>query len=108
MYTHAHTHTHTHTHPFFIGDSKILILVRVTNLPVVLKLIWPSYCIFFIILLFICAYNAWVISSPAPTLSTPPPSLPGRTCSVLFSSSVEEKKPAFLLVEIRTAIQRDS
>jgi hypothetical protein len=42
------------------------------------------------------------------------PSLPGRTCSALFSNFVEEKtqaiikKKAFLLVEIRIAIQRDS
>jgi hypothetical protein len=40
--------------------------------------------------------------------------LPGRTCSALFSNFVEEKTSnnkkdnAFLLVEIRIAIQRDS
>jgi hypothetical protein len=40
--------------------------------------------------------------------------LPGRTCSALFSNFVEEdisnnkKDKAFLLVEIRIAIQKDS
>jgi hypothetical protein len=48
---------------------------------------------FFIVLLFICAYNAWVISPPyptpsltthsAPSLSPPTPSIPGRTMCVL-------------------------
>jgi hypothetical protein len=38
--------------------------------------------------LFICAYIVWAISPPCPI---PPPSLPGRTCSALFSNFVEEK-----------------
>jgi hypothetical protein len=53
---------------------------------------------------------------PCPTLFLPPsaPSLPGRTCSALFYNFVKEKTSnnkkdiAFLLVEIRIAIQRDS
>jgi hypothetical protein len=54
---------------------------------------------------------------PAPCafpLSPHNPSLPGRTCSALFSNFVEEKikaiirKTVFLLVKIRIAIQRDS
>jgi hypothetical protein len=46
----------------------------------------------FFIHLFICAYIVWAISSPCP-LPLPPytPSLPGRTCSALFSNFVEEK-----------------
>jgi hypothetical protein len=52
--------------------------------------------------------------TPAPTLSLLPTLLPGRTCSALSSNIVEEnisnnkKDKAFLLVEIRVAIQRDS
>jgi hypothetical protein len=48
--------------------------------------------LFLIIHLFTCAYIVWVISPPCPvsTLSPPCPSLPSRTHSVLFSSSIEE------------------
>jgi hypothetical protein len=55
--------------------------------------------------------------SPLPLPLPLPPSLPGRTCSALLSNFVEEKREdisnnekdtAFLLVEIRIAIQRDS
>jgi hypothetical protein len=52
--------------------------------------------------------------SPSPSLSPSTPSLPGRTCSALFSNFVEEKTNnnkkdrEFLLVEIRIAAQRDS
>jgi hypothetical protein len=51
---------------------------------------------------------------PTPSVSPPPPSLPGRTSSALISNFVEEKTgnnkkdKALLLVEIRIAIQRDS
>jgi hypothetical protein len=50
---------------------------------------------------------------PTPSLS-PHPSLPGRNCSALISNFVGEsinnnkKDNAFLLVEIRIAIQGDS
>jgi hypothetical protein len=48
----------------------------------------------FLIHFFICAYIVWAISPPIPStpISTPhPSSLPGRTCSAIFSSFVEEK-----------------
>jgi hypothetical protein len=52
---------------------------------------------------------------PLPSPFSPhPTSLPGRICSALISNFVEEKTSnnkedkAFLLVEIRIAIQRDS
>jgi hypothetical protein len=47
---------------------------------------------FFIIHLFTCAYIIWVVSPSCPHLHLlpSPASLPGRTCSVLFSSSLEE------------------
>jgi hypothetical protein len=35
-------------------------------------------------------FGSFLSPDPALTLSPLPPSLPGRTCSVLFSSSVEE------------------
>jgi hypothetical protein len=50
--------------------------------------------LFLFIHLFICAYIVWATSLPcAPPLpsSLPLPSLPGRTCSTLFSNFVEEK-----------------
>jgi hypothetical protein len=76
----------------------------------------------FIVLLFICAYNAWVISPPCPHpfpyhplrhLPLPPPTalIPGRNYVALTSNFVEEnisnnrKEQGFLLVEIRIAIQ---
>jgi hypothetical protein len=49
-----------------------------------------------------------------PTLSPLPQSVPGRSCSALIANFVEEKHEhnkedkAFLLVELRIAIQRDS
>jgi hypothetical protein len=71
----------------------------------------------FLIHLFTCAYIVWAISprysSPSP--NPPQPSLPGRNCSALISDFVEEKNisnnkkdKAFLLIEIRIAVQRDS
>jgi hypothetical protein len=42
--------------------------------------------------LFTCAYIIWVISPPCPLPPTFSPSLPGRTCSALFSNFVEEKR----------------
>jgi hypothetical protein len=51
---------------------------------------------------------------PYPLLLPATPSLPGRNCSALISNFVEEsmnnnkKDKAFLLVEIRIAIQGDS
>jgi hypothetical protein len=74
-------------------------------------------------LLFICAYNVWVISPPsshplpyfpAPFLSPLTPLLPGRNYFALISNIVENKRESisnnrkdqgFLLVEIRIAIQ---
>jgi hypothetical protein len=59
-------------------------------------------------------FGPFLSPAPAPSLSFPCPSLPGRICSALFSNFVEEKtsnnkrNKAFLLVEIRIAIQRDS
>jgi hypothetical protein len=49
----------------------------------------------FFIHLFICAYIVWGISPPSPLLP-PPPLLPGRTSSALFSNSVEEKTKAII------------
>jgi hypothetical protein len=56
--------------------------------------------LFFIILLFICAYNAWVISPPCPhslpyhplhPFPLPPtPSIPSRNYFALISNFVEE------------------
>jgi hypothetical protein len=50
------------------------------------------FTLFFIIRLFTCAYIVWVISPSYPCTHPLPRShsLPGRTCSTLFSSSVEE------------------
>jgi hypothetical protein len=63
-----------------------------------------AYCLFIIIiivLLFICAYKAWVISPPCPhphpyhplhPLPLPPtPSIPGRNYFALISNFVEER-----------------
>jgi hypothetical protein len=53
--------------------------------------------IFFVVIfihLFICVYIVWAISPlllPASLLFLPTPSLPGRTCSALFSNFVGEK-----------------
>jgi hypothetical protein len=46
-----------------------------------------------LLLLFICAYNAWVISSPYPHLLPLPPTplIPGRNYFALISNFVEEK-----------------
>jgi hypothetical protein len=77
---------------------------------------------FFFILLFICAYNAWVISPPCPhplpyqplhPLPLPPTtSIPSRNYFALISNFVVQKsisnnrkEQGFLLVEIRIAIQ---
>jgi hypothetical protein len=54
-----------------------------------------SCCYFFFFLLFIYShvhtlFGSFLLLAPASTLSPHPPSLPGRTCSALFSSSVEE------------------
>jgi hypothetical protein len=55
---------------------------------------------FFIILLFICAYNTWVISPPCPhhlpyhplfPLPLPTPSIPSRNYFALISNFVEER-----------------
>jgi hypothetical protein len=52
---------------------------------------------FFIVILFICAYKAWVISHPFPEhplrpLPLPPtPSIPGRNNFALISNFVEER-----------------
>jgi hypothetical protein len=70
--------------------------------------------LFFFLLLFICAYKAWVISPPCPhplpyhplrplpLLSTA--SIPSRNYFALISNFVVEEQ-GFLLVEIRIAIQ---
>jgi hypothetical protein len=58
--------------------------------------------IFKIFILFICAYNVWVISTsfawppplptpPAPSLTPPYPSLPSRNYFALISNFVEER-----------------
>jgi hypothetical protein len=56
---------------------------------------------FFIVLFFICAYNAWVISLPCPhplpyhplrpLPLSPTPSIPGRNYFALISNFVEER-----------------
>jgi hypothetical protein len=57
-----------------------------------------SLSLFFLIfILFICAYNVWVISSPPPPLPPcpfplpPTPSLPSRNYFALISNFVEER-----------------
>jgi hypothetical protein len=77
-----------------------------------------GHSFFFFILIFCYSFIhiVWVISPPcSPFLHHSPPLLPGTTCSALISNFVEEKNisnnkkdKAFLLVEIRTATQRDS
>jgi hypothetical protein len=55
--------------------------------------------LFYLFLLFICAYNVWVISPPSPHLLPFPyplplpliPSIPGRNYSALTSNFVEER-----------------
>jgi hypothetical protein len=73
--------------------------------------------LFFFIQLFTCAYIVWAISlpcSPSPSLlSTPPTSRQNLFCPFLqfywrVDMSNNKKDKAFLLVEIRIAIQRDS
>jgi hypothetical protein len=49
-----------------------------------------SQKIFFIVLLFLCAYKAWVISPPPPP-SSPTPSIPSRNYFALISNFVEER-----------------
>jgi hypothetical protein len=59
------------------------------------------WTLLFIYLLFICAYNAWVISPPCPhslpyhppypLLLPPTPSIPGRNYFALISNFVEER-----------------
>jgi hypothetical protein len=71
------------------------------------------YVDLFITHLFTCAYTVWVISQPSP-LSPLPPHFQAKT--VLRFSPVPLKRRhkhnkediAFLLVEIRIAIRRDS
>jgi hypothetical protein len=49
---------------------------------------------FFNFILFICAYNVWVLSPPfplPPPLPLPYPSLPGRNYFALISNFVEER-----------------
>jgi hypothetical protein len=75
---------------------------------------WNFEFLFFIIHLFTCAYIVWVISPPCPP--TPPSPLPSR--QNLFCAfpqfywrediSNNKKDKALLLVEIKTAVQRDS
>jgi hypothetical protein len=56
----------------------------------------PSF-FFLIFILFICAYNVWVISPPfpppypPPSLTSPYPSMPGRNYFALISNFVEER-----------------
>jgi hypothetical protein len=60
-----------------------------------------TFILFLIVLLFICAYNTWVISPlclyplpyhPPHPLSLPPtPSMPGRNYFALISNFVEER-----------------
>jgi hypothetical protein len=54
----------------------------------------------FFLILFVCAYNVWVISAPFPSpppfhtalsLSPLPPLLPGRNYFALISNFVEER-----------------
>jgi hypothetical protein len=84
-------------------------------------LVFFNLIFIFIVLLFICAYKAWVISPfcphplpyhphhPLPLLPTP--SIPSRNYFALISNFVEEnisnnrKEQLFLLVEIRIAKQ---
>jgi hypothetical protein len=57
------------------------------------KLTWTTDLFFFLIL-FICAYNVWVISLPFPLLPPLPPPYPrqpGRNYSALISNCVEER-----------------
>jgi hypothetical protein len=59
------------------------------------------FFLIFIVLLFMCAYNAWVISPPCPhplpyhpllPLPLPPiPSIPGKNYFALISNFVEER-----------------
>jgi hypothetical protein len=59
------------------------------------------FLLFIIVLLFICAYNAWVISPPCPhplpyhplrpLHLLPTPSIPGRNYFALISNFVEER-----------------
>jgi hypothetical protein len=58
-------------------------------------------------------FGPFLPPASCPLLFPSTPSLPGRTCSALLSNFVEDirnnkKDIAFLLVEIRIAIQRDS
>jgi hypothetical protein len=60
-----------------------------------------NFFLFFIVLLFICAYKAWVISPPCPhpllyhplcpLLLPPIPSIPSRNYFALISNFVEER-----------------
>jgi hypothetical protein len=75
----------------------------------------------FCFVLFICAYNVWVISPPcphpllyhllSPSLSLSPPQYPAETTLPLSlillkeNTSNNRKEQGFLLVEIRIAIQ---
>jgi hypothetical protein len=52
------------------------------------------YLFFSFFIIFICAYNVWVISAPfpqPPPLPPPNPTLPGRNYFALISSFVEER-----------------
>jgi hypothetical protein len=73
--------------------------------------------LFFFVHLFTCEYIVWVISPPWPPhlpFSSLPSSVPGRSCSAFITNFVKEKTQAnkedkaFLLVELRIAIQKYS
>jgi hypothetical protein len=74
-----------------------IIILKIKNKP------WVTFFLIYFFLLFICAYNVWVISSPflppppftpAPSLFQPTPSLPGRNYFALISDFVEERVQA--------------
>jgi hypothetical protein len=74
------------------------------------------FILILIFLLFICAYNAWVISPPCPhplpyhTLHPLPlpltPSIPGRNYFALISNFVEERQTDYLMAFIHTQLKR--
>jgi hypothetical protein len=73
----------------------------ITKIELILTVIPCTNIIFFIVLLFICAYKAWVISPLCPhplpyhplcSFPLPPtPSIPGRNYFALISNFVEER-----------------
>jgi hypothetical protein len=71
----------------------------------------PGGCIiFFFFHLFTCAYTVWVSSPPYPPPSPFPPALLSSLSLILLKKRHKHNKEdkAFLLVEYRIAIQRDS